>query len=580
MKRGEEVNSSSQQRVYGELIGEVLIRLGKLSKEKLEEALKLQAQSSGEKRLGELLVELGYCTEEDVVEALSIQTGLPVINLREEKIDPDAITLLPPEVAYRHMVLPIEKRDSVLRVAVADPLDVAAEDALRFITGLNVEPYLACPSDIKSLVEQHYMRRVMQESQDEQIEVIEVEEEIGDPTRLAKEALVIRLVDMLIRNAVRERATDVHIEPFERTLRIRYRIDGVLHEVPPPAKRFHAAIVSRIKIMSNLDITERRKPQDGRIRIRVLGREIDLRVSIIPTMFGESVVLRILDRSSSLLTLEQLGMMGDDLSRFERVIKAPYGILLATGPTGSGKTTTLYAAIQRLYTPTLKFITIEDPVEYQIDGVNQIQINPQIGLTFANALRSILRHDPDIIMVGEIRDSETAEIAIHAALTGHLVFSTLHTNDAPGAITRLLEMGMEPFLIASSLQGILAQRLVRKICENCKVEYEPGEAVRKALVSEGFEEAMDCKFYRGTGCDECRYTGYFGRTGIFELLVMDEAIRELVLRKAPSDEIRQVAIEHGMHTLLQDGLRKVLLGITTIEEVERVTQLPNGNPLK
>ncbi|MCS7253899.1 MAG: type II secretion system ATPase GspE [Armatimonadetes bacterium] len=567
------------QKLYGEFIGELLIRLGKLSREKLEEALKLQAQSSGDKRLGELLVELGYCTEDDVVEALSIQTGLPIVNLREERVDPDAIMLLPPEVAYRHMVLPIERRDSVLKVAIADPLDIAAEDALRFITGLNVEPYLARPSEIKSLIEQHYMRRVMQESQDEQIEVIEeVEEEIGDPTRLAKEALVIRLVDMLVRNAVRERATDIHIEPFERTLRIRYRIDGVLHEVPAPAKRFHAAIVSRIKIMSNLDITERRRPQDGRIRIRVLAREIDLRVSIIPTMFGESVVLRILDRSSSLLTLEQLGMMGDDLSRFERIIQAPYGILLATGPTGSGKTTTLYAAIQRLYTPELKFITIEDPVEYQIDGVNQIQINPQIGLTFANALRSILRHDPDIIMVGEIRDRETAEIAIHAALTGHLVFSTLHTNDAPGAITRLLEMGMEPFLVSSALQGILAQRLVRKICEHCKVEYEPGEVVRRMLISEGFEEAVDCKFYRGAGCDECRYTGYFGRTGIFELLAMDEAIRELVLRKAPAGEIRQVAIEHGMHTLLQDGLRKVLLGITTIEEVERVTQLPNGNP--
>jgi type II secretion system protein E len=436
---------------------------------------------------------------------------------------------------------------------------------------------LARPGDIRLLIEQHYMRRVMQESQDEYVEVVEeAEEEIGDPTKLAKEALVIRLVDMLIRNAVRERATDIHIEPFERTLRIRYRIDGVLHEVPAPAKRFHAAIISRIKIMANLDITERRKPQDGRIRIRVLGREIDLRVSIIPTMFGESVVLRILDKSSALLTLEQLGMMPDDLSRFEKVIQAPYGILLATGPTGSGKTTTLYAAIQKLYTPELKFITIEDPVEYQIDGVNQIQVNPQVGVTFANALRSILRHDPDIIMVGEIRDRETAEIAIHAALTGHLVFSTLHTNDAPGAITRLLEMGMEPFLVASALQGVLAQRLVRKICPHCITEYEPGEALREMLVMEGFDEAKDCKFYYGVGCKECRYTGYFGRTGIFELLIMDETIRELVMCKAPANEIRQVAIERGMHTLRQDGLRKVILGITTLEEVERVTQLPNN----
>ena len=565
-------------RVSEEHIGELLIKLGKLTHEKLEEALKLQKQSSQKKRLGELLVELGYCSEDDIVEALSVQTGLPIINLREAKVDPNVLMLLPPEVAYRHMVLPIERRNSVLKVATADPFDVAMEDALRFITGLNVEMVLARPGDIRLLIEQHYMRKVMQESQDEYVEVVEeAEEEIGDPTKLAKEALVIRLVDMLIRNAVRERATDIHIEPFERTLRIRYRIDGVLHEVPAPAKRFHAAIVSRIKIMSNLDITERRKPQDGRIRIRVLGREIDLRVSIIPTMFGESVVLRILDKSSALLTLEQLGMMPDDLSRFEKVIQAPYGILLATGPTGSGKTTTLYAAIQRLYTPELKFITIEDPVEYQIDGVNQIQVNPQVGVTFANALRSILRHDPDIIMVGEIRDSETAEIAIHAALTGHLVFSTLHTNDAPGAITRLLEMGMEPFLVASALQGVLAQRLVRKICPHCITEYEPGEALREMLVMEGFDEAKDCKFYYGAGCKECRYTGYFGRTGIFELLIMDETIREMVMRKAPANEIRQVAIEKGMHTLRQDGLRKVILGITTLEEVERVTQLPNNS---
>lgn len=572
-------NSIGIQRIHNGFIGEMLINLGKLSREKLEEALKLQSQSSQDKRLGELLVELGYCSEDDIVEALSVQTGLPVVNLREERINPDVIALLPPEVAYRHMVLPIGRKDSALRVAMADPFDVVTEDILRFITGLNVEPCLARPSDIKLLIEQHYMRRVMQESQDEQVEVVEEveEEEIGDPTRLAKEALVIRLVDMLTRNAVRERATDIHIEPFERSLRIRYRIDGILHEVPAPAKRFHPAIVSRIKIMANLDITERRKPQDGRIRIRVFGREIDLRVSIIPTMFGESVVLRILDKSAALLTLEQLGMMLDDLSKFERVIQVPYGIILATGPTGSGKTTTLYAAIQKLYTPELKFITIEDPVEYQIDGVNQIQVNPQIGVTFANALRSILRHDPDIIMVGEIRDAETAEIAIHAALTGHLVFSTLHTNDAPGAITRLLEMGMEPFLVASALQGILAQRLVRKICEQCKIEYDPGDAVREMLIAEGFEEAANCKLYKGIGCDNCRYTGYFGRTGIFELLVMDETIREMVLRKASSGEIRQVAIEHGMHTLRQDGLRKAILGITTIEEVERATQLPNGS---
>ena len=383
--------------------------------------------------------------------------------------------------------------------------------------------------------------------------------------------MVIRLVNMLIRNAVRERASDIHIEPLERELRVRYRVDGVLHEVPAPAKRLHPAIVSRIKIMANLDITERRKPQDGRIKVRILGREVDIRVSIIPTVFGESVVMRLLDRTAMNFTLKDLGMLTGDLEKFDRLIKIPYGIILATGPTGSGKTTTLHAALKRIYSPERKIVTIEDPVEYQLEGVTQIQVNPAVGLTFATGLRSILRHDPDVIMVGEIRDHETAEIAIHSALTGHLVFSTLHTNDAPGAITRLIEMGIEPFLVASSVEGVLAQRLVRKICPRCKEPYRPSQAVWDYLVQQGFVEAGEPILRHGRGCNECRFTGYSGRTGIFELLVMDDELRDLVLRKASSHEIRAAAMEKGMRTLYQDGMLKVALGITTVEEVERVT---------
>lgn len=555
-------------------VGDWLIQQGKLTPERLQEATMAAFRGDGSKRLTDALLELGYCTEDDLLSALSDVLHLPLVNLREVSVDPDALALVPAEMAFRHQVLPLRKENGVLIVAVADPLNVEAENFLRFISGVPVRVALAKPSEIRTHLEQHYMRRVIAEAEAEDIEVIrEAEEDIGDPTRLAREALVIRLVNMLIRNAVRERSSDIHIEPSERGLRVRYRIDGVLHEVPAPAKRMHPAIVSRVKIMANLDITERRKPQDGRIRVRILGREVDIRVSVIPTVFGESVVMRLLDRSGMQFTLTDLGMLDDDLQKFEGLIKIPYGIILATGPTGSGKTTTLHAALKHIYSPELKIITIEDPVEYQVEGVTQIQVNPAVGLVFATGLRSILRHDPDVIMVGEIRDYETAEIAIHSALTGHLVFSTLHTNDAPGAITRLIEMGVEPFLVASSVEGVLAQRLVRRICQKCKQPYQPTEVTREYLIAQGFVQKDDKEptVWRGWGCQDCRFTGYSGRTGIFEVLVMDDDIRTLVLRKASSHEIRELAMEKGMRTLYQDGMLKVALGVTTVEEVERVT---------
>lgn len=558
-------------------VAEHLIQEGKISPHQLQEVIAAATRGNGDRRFMDVLLELGYCTEEDLMGALGKVLHLPVISLREEPIDPQALAAVPAEVAFRHQILPLRREGEVLIVAVADPLNVEAEGLLRFLTGTPIRIVLAKPSEIRTHLEQHYMRRIIAEAETEEIEVIrEVEEDIEDPTRLAREALTIRLVNMLIRNAVRERASDIHIEPLERELRVRYRIDGMLHEVPAPAKRLHPAIVSRIKILANLDITERRKPQDGRIKVRILGREVDIRVSIIPTIFGESVVLRLLDRSATQFTLTDLGMLDDDLRRFERLIHIPYGIILSTGPTGSGKTTTLYAVLRRIYSPGRKIVTIEDPVEYQLEGVTQIQINTAVGLTFATGLRSILRHDPDVIMVGEIRDYETAEIAIHSALTGHLVLSTLHTNDAPGAITRLIEMNVEPFLVASSVEGVLAQRLVRRICPHCKEPYRPPDAIWDYLVSQSFvtDDGKEPILWRGRGCDECRFTGYRGRTGIFELLVMDDNLRALVLRKASSHEIREAAMEKGMRTLYQDGMLKVSLGITTVEEVERVTHAP------
>jgi len=520
--------------------------------------------------LADVLVGMGFCTESQAYPVIAELAGVPFVQLRERDIDDDAIGLLPAELAYRHHILPISANETTIRVAVTDPFNVAVCDDIRMVTGLTAEVVFANPMDIQRMVEEHYMRRMMEDTTDEDIEILdESSEELGDLERMAREATVIKLVNLFLRQAVQEHASDVHVEPFEKEMRVRYRIDGVLHEMSSPPKRLQAAVISRLKIMASLDIAERRLPQDGRIKTKIMGREVDIRISTIPTLYGESVVLRLLDRGAMNYSMETIGMLPDTMEMMEHAISMPHGMILVTGPTGSGKTTTLYSALQKAYSPEKKVITIEDPIEYQFDGINQIQVHPKIGLTFASGLRHILRHDPDIIMVGEIRDVETAEIAVHSALTGHLVFSTLHTNDAAGAIARLLEMGVEPFLVTSSVEALIAQRLVRTICPNCREPYEASIGAMSKMNKNGFSSTT---LYHGRGCDQCKHTGYKGRTAIYEMFLVDDAMRALVLERASATAISDLAIKHGMRTLREDGWLKVLKGITTIDEVVRVTQ--------
>jgi len=533
-----------------------------LNPEKLHQLTSISRETG--KPLSELLVQFGFCSENDTHRFMAQLAGLPFVDIHEGDLDPKVIALIPAELAYRHQVLPLSFDGTTVHIAVADPFNTAATEDIRVATGLSAELVFADPQDIRRLVEEHYVRRMIADTADEDVQILEEsDDEIGDLERMARETTVIKLVNLILRQAVQERASDVHVEPFERGMRVRYRIDGILHEISSPPKRLQAAIISRLKIMSNLDIAERRLPQDGRIKSRIAGREIDIRVSTMPTLYGESVVLRLLDRGAGSYSLETNGMLEDTLHSMAKLSTLPHGMVLVTGPTGSGKTTTLYAALQKTYSVARKIITIEDPVEYQFEGINQIQVHPRIGLTFANGLRHILRHDPDIIMVGEIRDAETAEIAIHSALTGHLVFSTLHTNDAAGAITRLLEMEVEPYLVSSSVEAVLAQRLVRTICPACREECGSFDA----------ENGIGAfPLYHGRGCDECKKTGYRGRTGIFELLILEETLRSMVLKRAPAGAIREAACTGGMRTLYQDGLIKVRQGVTTLEEVVRVTQ--------
>jgi len=554
-------------------IGEILLEEGLIDEEKLGLALK---EGGGNKeRIGESLVRLGFISEEDLIKILSRELGLPYLPLSEyPKIFPDNIEL-PLKFMKEYKVFPLGVYDNKMKVAMADPFDSYAVDTLRLASKRELDIYLSTEKDILEAIEQFYgkggtkMARIIEDISQEEYEIPSesTEEDVHHLRDMALEAPIIKLVNLIISKAVDERASDIHIEPFENDLHIRYRIDGILHEVESPPKRLQSAIISRVKIMAKLNIAERRLPQDGRIRLKVSGKEIDLRISTIPTLYGESVVMRILDRTSALIGLEGLGFPTDALKRYEGLIMRPYGILLVTGPTGSGKTTTLYASLNKINSSEKKIITIEDPIEYQLDGVNQIQVKPKIGLTFANGLRHIVRQDPDIIMVGEIRDLETADIAIHSALTGHLVFSTLHTNDAPGAVTRLLDMGIEGFLVSSSLIGVLAQRLVRVICPNCKEPFTPSDEVLEEIGA-----TRGALIYHGEGCEECRYTGYRGRTGIFELMVVTEDIRRLILEKASANIIKQRAIAQGMQTLRENGWQKVREGITTVEEVLRVTQ--------
>ncbi|MDA8215096.1 MAG: type II secretion system ATPase GspE [Nitrospiraceae bacterium] len=534
-------------------LGKMLLHSGLIGEDKLEVALKEQQVSR--RRIGETMVGLGFVSMEDMLRALGSQLGIKYLSFSEfPGVIHDGSY---PSIKFmkQYRVVPLDKDNGAIRIVMADPLDTYALNALRLFFNNDLEVYLGSERDIAEAIEQYFgnstqMTSLMESMREEQDDVdAGMQEDVHHLRDIAQEAPVINLVNMFITKAVESRASDIHIEPFENRFKVRYRVDGVLIEAQSLPKRLQSAVISRVKIMSRLNIAERRLPQDGRIKLRVSGREIDLRVSTLPTLYGESVVMRILDRGSTLINLEELGFTEGTFNEYERLIAMPYGMILVTGPTGSGKTTTLYASLSRINSSDRKIITIEDPIEYEIEGINQIQVKPKIGLTFANGLRHIVRQDPDIIMVGEIRDRETAEIAIHAALTGHLVFSTLHTNDAPGAVTRLLDMGIEGFLVASSLVGVLAQRLVRVICPGCKEEGKEGE-----------------------GCEKCRRTGYMGRTGVFELMVMNEEIRQLILDKASADIIRQKAISQGMLTLRECGWQKVREGITTVKEVLRVTK--------
>ncbi len=559
-------------------LSEILLESGKISKDKLEKVL--TAQSDSTEGLGRRLVDMGLISETVLLETLSGYLDIPFVSLKDFPQQTIVLENLSEKFMRQYKFVPLSLNENVLIIALSDPYDVYACDAVRMATNYEVKINLAREEEILDAVGKLFntdttsMERIVENIGKNGKEDLSIDDE-GDVDHLkdlASEAPVIRLVNLLITRAIEMRASDIHLEPFEGDFKVRYRIDGVLHDMEAPPRRLQAAVISRLKIMAKLNIAERRLPQDGRIKLRVLGKEIDFRVSTLPTMFGESVVLRILDRESVILDLEKLGFPDYDLSKFRDLINRSYGIILVTGPTGSGKTTTLYAALGEINSPEKKIITVEDPIEYQLGGVNQVQVKAGIGLSFANILRSILRQDPDIIMIGEIRDAETAEIAIHSALTGHLVFSTLHTNDAAGAVTRLLEMGMENYLISSSLLGIMAQRLVRVICPECKEAYTPEMGVMEELgVSQS--EVKELPIFKGAGCEKCSHTGFRGRLGIYELLLMNDDIRELILDKAPSNVIKEKGRSQGMRTLREAGWQKVKSGISTVSEVLRVTQV-------
>jgi len=555
-------------------LGEILIERGKLDAAGLDRALRIQ-DDSGEK-LGVLLVTLGVVAQRDVSEALANQLGLPLV----EAASYPELPILEERVSARFLresrALPLAEDETELALAMADPTDEYTVNAFEMVTGRKVRPQVAIPMELEAALERLYgagksaLGQILGDV--EQRDDLAFDADVQQLKDLASEAPVIRMVSLIITNALDTRASDIHIEPFENRLIVRYRIDGVLHEVESPPRRLSAAVISRIKIMANLDIAERRLPQDGRIRLRVQGKEIDLRVSTVPTMHGESVVMRILDKGGVALDFKRLGFEDDTMNKFLNVLMEPHGILLVTGPTGSGKTTTLYTALDRLNQPDVKILTVEDPVEYQMAGINQIQVKPQIDLTFANALRSIVRQDPDVIMIGEIRDLETAQIAVQSALTGHLVLSTVHTNDAASTVNRLLDMGVEDYLLTSTVIGILAQRLVRTLCPACKTSYTALPEVVAELGLHKFAPPGDITLYHAKGCKECAQTGFIGRISIMEMLPMSDPLRTHIMRHANSAELRTEAIKEGMVTMYEDGMRKALNGSTTFEEVLRVTR--------
>ncbi|MHB8637281.1 MAG: GspE/PulE family protein [Fimbriimonadaceae bacterium] len=507
----------------------------------------------------------------------STVAGLPFVNLEEIKSDVSALALAPDEFALKSQILPLYLEGHTLVAAIGSTASLAALDDLGVLINRPIKAVAGDPNIIRERIEEYFLERILSAlpGEDAGGSVTEIDDstDLADLTKMAGETAVVQMVNLIFAQAVRDAASDIHIEPYEREVKVRYRVDGMLTDVMRPPKRMHAAIVSRLKILGEMNIAERRLPQDGRIKITIAGRQIDVRVSIVPTVFGERAVMRILDKSTAMLGLPELGMSPDVLAKFRKLISLPHGIILATGPTGSGKSTSLYAALQEIWSPTTNIITTEDPVEYQVPGISQIQVRPSIGLTFANALRSIVRQDPDVIMVGEIRDFETAEISIHAALTGHLVFSTLHTNDAPGAVTRLLDMGVEPYLAASSIVGVIAQRLVRRICQNCAAPYSPPEETLRAIgIGPDEYDAKNPPFRKGKGCDKCQGMGYKGRQALYEVFIVDETIRRMTVERVSSNIMKAHAVkEQGMRTLIGDGKLSVLAGRTTPDEVLRVS---------
>ena len=578
---------SRQHLDFNKKLGDLLAEYGVITDEQLDQALKEQQQRGGQ--IGQILIDLGFITADVLVAFLGKQAGVPYVSLSEYgDISEDIIKLVPETVARHQTLIPISKNGNVLLIAMANPLNVFATDDLRLMTGYEINTVIASESEIKAAIEKYFSAKgsindAVQELElrgaKDDVEILKDKDVGKDITALESAgddiAPIVRIVNLIISGAVRAKASDIHIEPYEKTLRVRYRIDGVLHEVSAPPKKTQNAVISRMKIMACLDIAEKRIPQDGRIKIKVLNSEIDIRISVLPTAFGEKVCMRILDASSLCLDLSKLGFEPETMRMFQKNMDAPHGIILITGPTGSGKSTTLYSALSKLNQPDVNISSIEDPVEYAINGINQVSAKPDIGLTFAAGLKSFLRQDPDIIMVGEIRDTETAEIAINAALTGHLVYSTLHTNDAPSALTRINNMGIEPFLTTSTVVMIVAQRLIRVICRNCAEEYEvPADALLSiGVTKQEIGNVKTVKLHRGHGCERCSGTGYKGRLGCYEVMELNDKIRELVLQKASSQAIKKAAIENGMMTLRNATVRKVLAGTTTIEEMLRVVTL-------
>jgi len=567
-------------------LGELLTKASLISQDQLKDALKHQKDTGG--KLGETLIKLGFVTEEDITECLSQQFGVPSINLAHFEIDAGVIKLIPADVARKYNILPVNKTGATITIAMADPTNVFAMDDIKFMTGYNVEPVVASELGIKHAIDNYYgstssleLKKVMEDLQQTEaadLEVLEDEEEM-DVEALAsgaEEAPVVKLCNLILTDAIKRGASDIHIEPYEKEYRVRFRIDGTLYEIMNPPLKLRDSITSRMKILAKLDISEKRLPQDGRIKLKMKlnekNKELDFRVSVLPTLFGEKIVMRLLDKDNLRLDMTKLGFEPESLAKFEEAIFKPWGMVLVTGPTGSGKTNTLYSALSKVNSPEVNIMTAEDPVEFNLPGINQVQMKESIGLNFAATLRSFLRQDPNIILVGEIRDFETAEIAIKAALTGHLVLSTLHTNDAPSTINRLMNMGIEPFLVATSVQLIAAQRLARRICQNCK---EAVEVAPQALINLGYrkDEVGTFTVYKGRGCDKCNNTGYKGRIGLVEVMIIDDDLRELILSGGTAIDIKKRAAENGMISLRRSGLIKIKEGVTTIEEVVRETVL-------